>query len=257
MNTKRRYSLPCLAVGMLLAFQVTEANAFWWLLRGAGARTAAGAVVRGTLTEMEAATLSRQLAAGARFCIRPVRATACDFRTAASARDAVQTAVGSLYQVRETSSPNIFEILDAVGNVNQVEVLDREQYSGFEYLPAYFPPQEENEYEVACSAGFSPGAYNSHPNSFEDWSCSNGRTYYNAAPTCQPDRSGWRAWQVKGGRLGRVDLCEPGGDRQALPQPDGLQGQSELPSGIACGSAAMRMSCPSIAISGTDCRRCQ
>lgn len=30
-----------------------------------------------------------------------------------------------------------------------------------------------------------------------------------------------------------------------------------LPTGVACGQAALRMTCPSIAIPGTDCRRCQ
>lgn len=32
---------------------------------------------------------------------------------------------------------------------------------------------------------------------------------------------------------------------------------SQSQSGTACGAAAMNMTCPSIAIPGTDCRRCQ
>ena len=38
---------------------------------------------------------------------------------------------------------------------------------------------------------------------------------------------------------------------------DGSSSTTSTPSGMVCGSAAMSMSCPSIAVPGTNCRRCQ
>lgn len=214
MNTTMNSFFKLLVVSLMVSVPMSDANAFWWLLRGASARSAAGVAARGavgagTVAESaEAMALSRKLAASARFCIRPVGEVACDFRSAATPTAAIRGAVGPQYGVRNSRTPTTFEILDAAGNViSIIEVLDRQSHPDFDELPAYFPPPEaviqNNEYEVACGPGYAPGAYNSNPKSFEHWSCSNGSTYYNAAPTCQPGKPGWRVWQVIGGRLGR------------------------------------------------------
>lgn len=80
-------------------------------------------------------------------------------------------------------------------------------------------PQQQNttsgtalgEYEVACGPGYAPTSYNntSSPTSFTQWSCSNGSTFYNAAPTCPPQNSAWRIWQVRNGRTQQASQCPP------------------------------------------------
>ena len=63
------------------------------------------------------------------------------------------------------------------------------------------------DYEVACGPGFAPSPYYQNPNSFSQWSCSNGGSYYNAAGACPPDKQNWVLWGVRNGRAFRVGTC--------------------------------------------------
>jgi hypothetical protein len=138
-----------LIVLLVLLSSVAEANAFWWLLRGATVRGAAttaarGAAVAGTGSAAEstaAFAYSRPLAAGARYCVRPVGAAACDLQNARTASDAAQAAVGSQYRIRATNQVDLFQVIDTVGNiVSLIEAVDRAGNSGVEELPQYVPP---------------------------------------------------------------------------------------------------------------------
>ena len=95
-----------------------QAQAFWWLAaRAAAGRSAVGTVARAGAGAVGAVEAQSALAAGARFCLRPVRASSCDFRVSASAMEAVSSAVGPGYRVRQASRPSLFEVIDAAGTV--------------------------------------------------------------------------------------------------------------------------------------------
>jgi|GEM_PF-3584652 len=58
-------------------------------------------------------------------------------------------------------------------------------------------------------------------------------------------------------KIGNVSLGCEGQASQQQSQNSTNQGTAQMQSGTVCGEAAMRMTCPSIAIPGTNCRRCQ
>jgi hypothetical protein len=131
---------------------IADAQAFWWLLRGAAGRGAVGTAARGAAGTGAAAesagafAYSRPLASGARFCVRPAGAAACDYHSANSALEAARGAVDPSYRLRPTRSPNLFEVLDAVGNViSIIEVLGKNTDSSISNLPQYVPPSEGRE----------------------------------------------------------------------------------------------------------------
>jgi hypothetical protein len=139
-------------VVLLFSVPIADAQAFWWLLRGAVGRGTVGTAARGAAGAGAAAesagafAYSRPLASGARFCVRPVGAPACDYHSANSAAEAARGAVGPSYRLRQTRSPSLFEVLDAVGNViSVVEVLDKNAESGIATLPQYVPPSAGRE----------------------------------------------------------------------------------------------------------------
>jgi hypothetical protein len=115
---------------VLFSLICSEAHAFWWLLRAgaSGGRTASavgrvgGTGAAATATEFAAAANSLT-----RFCVRPVGARACDFRSAASAREAVVDAVGSSYGVRSTGRPSVFEIIDHANTIVSLLQADSSQ----------------------------------------------------------------------------------------------------------------------------------
>ena len=130
----------CYALLIVLISISCDANAFWWLFRAASARTAVGAGVRGGAGIASMAEAEATIASGARFCVRPVGATACDFRASGSAIEAVSRAVGPNYRVRQTARPTIFEVLDATGNV--ISTIQSSSSSGdptIDPLPQYQP----------------------------------------------------------------------------------------------------------------------
>jgi hypothetical protein len=193
---------------------------------------------------------------GARFCVRITKAPGCHYRKADSAQRAVEIAFGPPNRVRKTDKPNVFDIIDAAGTlVDIVEVLDRESpQNDPAALEPYTPPAElmvDPEYDVACGPGFAPSPYTREAEGFSNWSCSGGGGYYNAYGVCPPDKTGWKLWTVKGTRLLRSISCD---DPQSSPR---IYRNDGLPPGTACGPDANRMACPSLAIPGTDCRRCQ
>lgn len=132
---------------LLLLVLASDANAFWWLLRGAAARGTGSAIARGAATTGavaadEAAALSavRSTGSAGRFCVRPINATACDFRAGTSAIRAAEDAVGSGYKVRPTNRPGLFEILDAAGKVvDFLEVIDKFSHDQAAPLQEYIP----------------------------------------------------------------------------------------------------------------------
>ena len=116
-----------IVIFVVLVALTTESQAFWWLLRAAGTRTAAGAAGRGAATAATAVGGEAMAMGAARFCVRPRGAATCDFRAASSGADAVASAIGPNYRVRPTNRPSLFEVLDAAGNmVSLVEALSNE-----------------------------------------------------------------------------------------------------------------------------------
>lgn len=108
-----------------------QAFAARWMLGDATAvRTTASAAARTEGAEAASAAnvarsatvANRAGASAARFCVRPRTSPRCVYRNAGSAESAAQQHVGSSYRVRATSSPNVFEVLDAVNNV--VDILE-------------------------------------------------------------------------------------------------------------------------------------
>ena len=93
-----------------------EASAFWWLLRAGATRTVVGSTVRAG-SVVSGVTAAEAAVGASRFCVRPIGATACDFRVSTSASDTVAKAVGRQYSVRATQRPGIFEVIDAAANV--------------------------------------------------------------------------------------------------------------------------------------------
>lgn len=184
-----------------------------WLLRDVAAeRTPANLIPRRAVGAGAAADAAEAFALRARFCVRPLQATACNFRNAASAREAAASALGPRYRLRSTNNPSLFEVLDSANNlINVIEVLDRQTHKEIDDMPIFMPSieqaQEEFEYEVACGPGFAPNPYSKSPRGFGDWSCSNGGSYYNAAGACQPGSPGWRVWRIKGSRLQSAQAC--------------------------------------------------
>lgn len=171
--------------------------------------------VRGAVRSgvVRSAVDSRAIARASRFCVRTPGQPACFFknsRTApAAVREAVKDVTGAETVVRQRS-PSLFEVLDAANNVVSIlEVLDRDSHPGFDDLPAWVPQEagEANSYQVACGPGFAPQPYNNQPEHFGHWSCSNGGSYYNAAGACQPDKPGWRIWEVSGRRTTSGSSC--------------------------------------------------
>jgi hypothetical protein len=122
---------------LLLALASQDASAFWWLFRAGAAR---GAVGVGARTGV--AVGAETTAAMARICVRPVGAFACDFRAARSAAEAVAKAVGPSYRVRATGQPNVFEVLDGLGNLlSLVESVSAETDATIANAPAFQPDQ--------------------------------------------------------------------------------------------------------------------
>ena len=137
---KRAAIIACIALSLV----TTDASAFWWLLRTGAARGAAGAGVRagavGAATEAEALAASR-------ICIRPVGNAACDFRTARSTAEAASKAVGPGYQVRPGNRPNVFEVLDAAGNVvSLIEAISSDNDPNIVNAPEYHPNPQLSSY---------------------------------------------------------------------------------------------------------------
>jgi len=122
-----------------LSLVSTDAAAFWWLLRAGATRSAAGVGVRSgaagaAAAEVEAASIA------SRVCVRPVGALSCDFRTARSTADAASRAVGAGYRVRAADRPNVFEVLDALGNVvSLIESISIETEPSIANAPSYQP----------------------------------------------------------------------------------------------------------------------
>lgn len=126
-------AMACIALSLV----ATDATAFWWLVRAGATRGAVGAGVRtgafGVATEAE-------VAAASRICVRPVGAAACDFRAGRSAAEAASRAIGPGYRVRATERPNVFEVLDAVGNVvSMIEAISSDVDPQIAYAPEYRP----------------------------------------------------------------------------------------------------------------------
>ncbi len=120
MNQKMLFST---ALALLLGAYSLEANAFWWMLRGLAAREVAATATT-----------------AARFCLRPVGRAACDLRAASSASEAVSSAVGPSYRIQATNRANVFQILDAAGNViDLIEAADRFADQSVANLPQYVP----------------------------------------------------------------------------------------------------------------------
>lgn len=118
-----------------------DANAFWWLFRATAGRTAVGAGVRaGAVGAVTTAEAEAAIATGARFCVRPVGAAACDFKASSSAFEAASRAVGSNYRVRPTARPTIFEVIDSTGNVvSIIQAVAPESDPTVASLPQYQP----------------------------------------------------------------------------------------------------------------------
>lgn len=141
----------------------TDAAAFWWLLRAGATRSAAGVGVRAgaagaAAAEVEAASIA------SRVCVRPVGAVACDFRAARSTSEAASRAVGPGYRVRATERPNVFEVLDAVGNVvSLIESISTESDPSIANAPAYQPDPKVHsmqEYSAGPQVSVAPLRHN-------------------------------------------------------------------------------------------------
>lgn len=138
-----------IAAVLILSLIWSDAHAWWWLLRGLATRGAPRALVRSApktppavpaSKSTEAFAYARPLASGARFCVRPVGASACDMHNNATAAGAVQQAVGGGYRLKPTHRPGVFEILDLAGNVvDLVEAIDRSSNQEVAKLPQYVP----------------------------------------------------------------------------------------------------------------------
>lgn len=136
-----------ITVAVLLFAVWSDAQAWFWILRGAAARGTATTVTRGaavagstTAGEAVAGFATRPIATAGRYCVRPAGATACDLHNATSARSAAQQAVGSGHTVRPGSRPGLFEVLDAAGNIaGIVEAIDRQGNPEVATLPQYVP----------------------------------------------------------------------------------------------------------------------
>lgn len=140
-----------IAIALILLFVWSDAHAWWWLLRGLATRGAARAAVRSAATTGAVASgesvagfaYTRPLAGVARFCVRPVGATACDMHNGATPAAAAQRAIGKNYRLKPTGRPGVFEVIDTAGNfVSAIEALDRQSNRDVARLPQYVPPTE-------------------------------------------------------------------------------------------------------------------
>lgn len=97
-----------------------------FLGEGATARTAVSSTTRtaGAASEYGATGTSARLGAGAtrtlsasRYCVRPRGTSSCTYHAASDSESAAQRHVRSPNRVGKTAEPNVFEVIDAVGNV--------------------------------------------------------------------------------------------------------------------------------------------
>lgn len=243
-----------------------DANAFWWLARAAAGRSAVGAAARTGVGAIGALEAESALTAGARFCVRPVGAGACDFRMSSSAIDAASRAVGPGYRIRPTPKPTIFEVIDAAGTVvNIIQAIGTDADSAIAALPQYQPQlnpptgyEGQSTQPMVAPLRHNGDVLNIHVNGVPTYVWSDG--YVEVWADNHPNRvvipPGHRIHFPNHGTVHAIPKSPEAYTlfSQASGQPQAQQPQQSAPQGVFPWGS--NVSCPQIAI-GNGMARCQ
>ncbi len=140
-----------------------------------------------------------------RFCVRAMRAAACEFRHASSALDALRQIRGPNISIRPGKKPGWHEVLDWSGKVIDVVQVVQQGNAGSTLAGSNNLFVSDNSYVISCRTGYEPIANTAVPQSFADWSCHTISNREVAGPLCH--LPGSRAWVVNAGRIGAPIPC--------------------------------------------------
>jgi hypothetical protein len=122
----------CVLVLALVFLGTVDAMGFFFRSAAPGSGTAATAVrATGTAGNVaRAATFGSRVGAISRYCVRTRGTTGCTTKTAADAEAAARSFVREPYRVRRSSQPDLFDVIDVIGNVvGAVEVIPSDSES--------------------------------------------------------------------------------------------------------------------------------
>ena len=101
-----------------------------------------------------------------RFCVRAMRAAACEFRHASSALDALRQIRGPNISIRPGKKPGWHEVLDWSGKVIDVVQVVQQGNAGSTLAGSNNLFVSDNSYVISCRTGYEPIANTAVPQSF-------------------------------------------------------------------------------------------